>query len=149
MHRSRPSAVLSPAVSDPAARVGDADREATVALLSDAAAAGYLDPDELDSRLGRALSARTGTDLTALQADLPSAWLAQRRRRAAAEVARRLAQQSLPRHVASYVGVMVLLLAIWLVVGVTVGAWYPWPIWPALGWGISVAGHVRAARTLA
>lgn len=41
---------------------------------------------------------------------------------------------------------MLLLVAIWLAVGVTAGSWYPWPVWPALGWGIGVVGHVRTAR---
>ena len=41
---------------------------------------------------------------------------------------------------------MVLLLTIWLAVGLTGGGWYPWPVWPALGWGIGVVGHVRSAR---
>jgi hypothetical protein len=42
---------------------------------------------------------------------------------------------------------MVLLLAIWLVGGIDEGDWYPWPLWPALGWGIGVVGHIRSART--
>jgi hypothetical protein len=41
---------------------------------------------------------------------------------------------------------MVLLVGIWLAVGLAGGAWYPWPVWPALGWGLAVAGHVKAAR---
>jgi hypothetical protein len=41
---------------------------------------------------------------------------------------------------------MSLLVAIWFVAGLNSGSWYPWPVWPALGWGIAVAGHVRTAR---
>ena len=41
---------------------------------------------------------------------------------------------------------MLLLTSIWLVVGLTAAAWYPWPLWPALGWGIGVTAHLRAAR---
>jgi hypothetical protein len=41
---------------------------------------------------------------------------------------------------------MALLVAIWLVVGLGGGSWYPWPLWPALGWGIAVLGQVRTAR---
>jgi hypothetical protein len=34
---------------------------------------------------------------------------------------------------------MALLWLIWLVTGAN----YPWPVWPMLGWGIGVAGHLR------
>ena len=61
-------AVLDPS---PEARVGDADRERTVALLGDAAAAGYLRLDELDQRLSAAWSATTVAQLSAVENDLP------------------------------------------------------------------------------
>lgn len=54
-------------------------------------------------------------------------------------------------HLVAYVGVMVLLVLIWLLVGVNGGGWYPWPMWPALGWGAGIAckltghGAVRCA----
>jgi hypothetical protein len=47
--------------------------------------------------------------------------------------------------VVAYLGVMAVLIAIWLGAGAVTGAWYPWPLWPALGWGISVAGQARTA----
>ncbi len=127
------------------ARAGDADRERAGALLGDAAAAGYLRLDELDDRLERALTARTTAELDALTADLPPSLGRERARREAVARVRREAQGGLRAHLASYVGVMALLVGIWLVVGVTAGAWYPWPVWPALGWGIGLVGHVRAA----
>ena len=52
-------------------RVGDADRERVAALLRDHAAAGRLDPDELEARLERAYAARYGSDLEAVLAELP------------------------------------------------------------------------------
>jgi hypothetical protein len=131
--------------ADPDARIGDAERDETVTLLGDAAAEGYLTPDELDTRLQTALTARTQADLQALRADLPPAWLALRNRRAAAQALRRSAQAALRPRVVAYLGVMAVLIAIWLGAGAVTGAWYPWPLWPALGWGISVAGQARTA----
>ncbi len=133
------------APADPDARIGDAERDETVTLLGDAAAEGYLTPDELDTRLETALTARTQADLQPLRADLPPDWLALRHRRAAAVASRRSARAALRPRVSAYLAVMALLVAIWLGVGAVTGAWYPWPIWPALGWGISMAGQVRSA----
>lgn len=135
-----------PAATQPRARVGDADRERVAAVLGDAAAEGYLRLDELDARLGAIWSARTRADLDAALGDLPEDWLRAREQRAALERARAAARAALRPHLASYVGVMLLLTAIWLVVGVTAGAWYPWPVWPALGWGIGLVSHWRSAR---
>jgi Domain of unknown function (DUF1707)/2TM domain len=133
------------APADPSARIGDAERDATVILLGDAAAEGYLTRDELDTRLETALTARTEADLLALRADLSPEWLALRQRRVAAYASRRSARAALRPRVFAYLGVMAVLVGIWLGVGAVTGAWYPWPIWPALGWGISVAGQVRSA----
>ena len=129
----------------PADRAGDADRERTLDVLGDAHARGYLGDAELDERLSAALTARTHGDLAALVADLPPQLLAEHRRRESVDAARRLARAGLPRHVATYVAVMTLLVGIWLAVGVSGGGWYPWPVWPALGWGVGVVGHARAA----
>jgi hypothetical protein len=56
---------------DRSLRVSDAERDEVATLLRDAAAEGRLTPDELDERVEKALSARTGADLDALLADLP------------------------------------------------------------------------------
>ncbi len=144
--RGRTDVILtSQAPEDAYARIGDAERDATVALLGDAVAEGYLTPDELDTRLETALTARTQADLQSLRADLPPEWLALRHRRAAAHASRRSARAALRPRVSAYLGVMAVLVGIWLGVGAVTGAWYPWPIWPALGWGISMAGQVRSA----
>jgi hypothetical protein len=58
-------------------RVSDADRDAAVAELSDHFQAGRLDQAEFDDRAGRALRARTESDLGELLADLPRAPAAQ------------------------------------------------------------------------
>ncbi len=54
-------------------RVSDADRDRTLAELSEHFQAGRLTSAELEDRTGRALSARTGNDLAVLVADLPPA----------------------------------------------------------------------------
>ncbi|WP_426499791.1 DUF1707 SHOCT-like domain-containing protein [Streptomyces sp. D54] len=53
-------------------RASHDDREAVVERLRDAAAEGRIDFDELDSRLGLALTARTHGELAAITADLPT-----------------------------------------------------------------------------
>jgi len=52
-------------------RVSDADRDRALHELGHAFRAGRLTADELDQRSGQALSARTGSELTALLCDLP------------------------------------------------------------------------------
>ncbi|MFE5486141.1 DUF1707 domain-containing protein [Streptomyces sp. NPDC056527] len=52
-------------------RASHDDREAVVERLRDAAAEGRIDLDELDSRLGQALQAKTHGELAVLTADLP------------------------------------------------------------------------------
>jgi Domain of unknown function (DUF1707) len=52
-------------------RVSDAERDLAVAELSEHFQAGRLTQDEFDERSGRALQARTGTDLNLLFTDLP------------------------------------------------------------------------------
>lgn len=51
-------------------RASDADREAVVEQLREAAAEGRIDMDELDTRLGQALSAKTYAELAPLTEDL-------------------------------------------------------------------------------
>jgi Domain of unknown function (DUF1707) len=62
------SAAMSPADT---ARAADADREAAAEKLRVAATEGRIGFEELDDRLGQALSARTYGQLRALVADLP------------------------------------------------------------------------------
>jgi hypothetical protein len=52
-------------------RVSHADRDRVVATLQDAFVAGMLTRDELDTRVSRALAARTRGDLGVLTRDLP------------------------------------------------------------------------------
>lgn len=131
--------------SDVAVLVSDDDREQAADLVGDAVARGYLRLDELDDRLQRAWGARTRSDLESVLTDLPLDLRRERIRRAATERAHAAARAALGAHLWSYASVMALLVGIWLTVALTSGSWYPWPIWPALGWGIGLLGHVRAA----
>lgn len=133
-------------VDPPGARVGDAERERTAATVSDAAAEGYLGMGELDERLSAVWSARTRRELEEVVADLPAAWIRERSRREGGLRTSRQARSTMASQLWSYLSVMALLVAIWLAVGVAAGAWHPWPIWPALGWGLGLLGRARAAR---
>jgi hypothetical protein len=52
-------------------RVGDAERDAVTSALHDHFAAGRLDREELDDRLGAALASKTHADLKSIVQDLP------------------------------------------------------------------------------
>lgn len=127
-------------------RAGDRDRQRTADVLALATGHGHLRVDELDARLAAVWSATTTGELAVLEDDLPLAVREEHARREAALRARTAAQAGLSGHVRSYLAVMVLLVGIWLAVGLAGGGWYPWPVWPALGWGLAVVGQVRAAR---
>jgi hypothetical protein len=92
----------------------DAERDRVADALRTHAAAGRLDPDELEERLALAFAARTRADLAPLIADLPAAAPPPPRRR-----------RELPR-VAPVIPVAILLVAIWALTG----ADYFWPMWP-------------------
>ena len=89
----------------------DTERERVAESLRTHAAAGRLDPDELEQRLGLALAARTRADLAPLVADLP-----------APEAPRPRRSRTIP----PVVPLAILLVAIWALTG----AGYFWPIWP-------------------
>lgn len=136
----------NPRRADPATRVGDAEREEVSALLGDAAAGGYLPLHELDGRLERVWAASTSAELWATCIDLPAHLRQARALRRRADQGRHVLSAGLLPHLTSYVTVMALLVAIWVAVGLSGGGWYPWPVWPALGWGIGLVSHVAAAR---
>jgi hypothetical protein len=136
-HQHRPIRTL-PRPADPRLRVGDTERGQVIDQLADHHAAGRLTLEEFEERMASAWTARTGADLEVLVGDLPVPPRSPQPRRPAAA----------PRHgldspVRTYLAVMALLWLIWLVTG----AGYPWPIWPMLGWGMGVAGHLGRLRT--
>ena len=124
---------MSPTPDHSSLRVSDADRERAVDGLRAHAAAGRLEPEELEERVGAALGARTMGDLEGLTADLPA--VAGRGRSRAQGVERRRFQE----HLRTFVAVNALLIAIWALTGFG----YFWPVWPLMGWSIGLLAHAR------
>jgi fatty acid desaturase len=58
-------------------------------------------------------------------------------------VSRLQARQGFQRHALVFGLVNILLIAIWLATAILAGggAWFPWPIFPLIGWGIGLALH--------
>jgi Domain of unknown function (DUF1707) len=115
-YEREPERVATPAPPSGPVRVGDADRERVAALLRDHAAAGRLEPDELEERLGRVYAARYGSDLEAALAELPP------EHRAARPV------RPEPRRAAP---VLPLAIGALIALAAVTGAWWlMWLIWP-------------------
>jgi hypothetical protein len=129
-------------------RVGTAERESVATLLSDALAAGYLETEEFGERSAAAYGARTRGELEALVADLPPSWVRARARDQRRERHAAGARLGMQAHVAAYVAGSLLMLGIWAAVGVGSGSWYFWPVWPILGWGVGLLGHVIPVRAV-
>jgi hypothetical protein len=129
-------------------RVGTIERETAVALLGDALAGGYLEADEFAERSAVAYAARTRGELEALVADLPQGFVRTRAREQRRQRAARGARIGMRAHVASYVAGSLLMIGIWAAVGLGAGAWYFWPVWPIMGWGLGLLGHVIPVRAV-
>ena len=124
-------------------RVGDAERDAVTGALAEHAALGRLTGAEHAERVGAALSARTHADLAPLLADLPPLPVPPAQRRAQAEASRRRRRLAAAGMVAPWALVCSGLWVLWLVLG----AGYPWPVWPTLGWGVpTVLGAAAVLR---
>jgi hypothetical protein len=124
----------------PTIRAGDRERERTAGQLGQALAQGYLEMAEYETRVQAAFAAHTTAELHQLVSDLPLAQL--RRNDPGRQAARRkAARRGVQIHLAAYLAMVVIVLSVWLMVGLTAGAWYFWPIWPILGAGIGVLGH--------
>jgi fatty acid desaturase len=133
------------APTTPAVRAGDREREKTANQLGQALAQGYLAMDEYETRLQATFAAHTTADLRQLVADLPLDRIRRNDPRRQ-EARRRAARRGVQIHLAGYLAMVVIVLAVWLAVGLTAGAWYFWPIWPILGAGIGVIGHALPIR---
>ncbi len=119
-------------------RIGDAERRRAVADLQRHYVDGRLSADELGERTARAYAARTRGDLVALLLDLPPSPGAAPAGDGRRHPVRGQRPADVRAHAGSYVLVMALLVAIWLL---TTPGGYFWPIWPMLGWGVGVASH--------
>jgi Domain of unknown function (DUF1707) len=116
-----------PRRTNPQLRASDAERESIVAQLRDHGAAGRLEVDELEQRVGAAYAARTHGELDELLADLPA------RRPGRAVAAPRV--RHWPRHEwAGFLQVNALLIALWAVTG----AGYFWPAWVMVWWAFAL-----------
>jgi hypothetical protein len=111
-------------------RASDADREAVVETLRVHAAAGRLDPEELEQRIEAVYAARLQSELPPLTADLPAT------RPAVAPPVRRRAVPDL----APLLLLAVALVAVWALTG----AGYFWPMWPI---GVLALHAVKHGRT--
>lgn len=127
----------------PHAPASDEDRSRAAGDVEAAAAAGLLTLAEADTRLREVWFARTRADVAAACGDLPAEWLAARRRAEAAREAAVRARRALPARFAAWLRLVALLVGIWLV---TTPGGYFWPIWPLLGTGVCLLGHVTATR---
>lgn len=145
MSGSRPVGTIGAAPATKTQRIGDADRESAAQLVADATGDGLLQFDEMDERLSRVFAARTAGELAEVGADLPENWLQERRRAAQRGRTAAAARRGFGAQLRWYLLVMAGLIAVWATVGLIAGAWYPWPVWPALGWGLGVFSHGRAA----
>lgn len=105
----------------PAMRVSDRERGEVADLLQRHAAAGRLDPEELDARLDAALSARTTADLAPLTHDLPDLGPEQARPQ------RRAVPPALRPALVRWAIANLALIAIWLATGDGIHDF--WPKW--------------------
>ena len=95
---------------------------------------------EYETRLARAFEAQTAGALEELITDLPVARIIRHdsRRHAQRSAA---ARRGVRIHLGAYLAVSVGMIGIWLATAVFAGAWYFWPAWPILGWGIGIVSH--------
>ncbi|HET9900564.1 MAG TPA: DUF1707 domain-containing protein [Actinomycetes bacterium] len=135
---------------DPRLRAGDGDRDAVAEQLREAHAEGRLTMEELEDRLGKTYAARTFADLAPLTADLPPRPFGASVPRSA-EVARPLPTNvRAPRRDAqsgswidsglraswyAWATAVSVTVVIWLIITLTSGIHYFWPIWVAGPWG--------------
>jgi peptidoglycan/LPS O-acetylase OafA/YrhL len=127
-------------MGQPPVRASDADREQVAAILRGAAGQGLLTLAEVDERLARVYAAAYVGDLAPLTADLPESG----RRFAPVDLRVRFRARAVARaHLAGYVGLVLLMVAIWVATGAD---YYFWPVWPAVGMLPAVVSHLAAAR---
>lgn len=55
------------------------------------------------------------------------------------------AKREFRSHLVSYTLVNLGLVGIWLVTAINTGAWFPWFVFPVIGWGIGIGFHAWAA----
>jgi hypothetical protein len=118
----------------------DDDRERCASLLARHYVAGRLTLGELEARLDRARVGRTRGELAAVTADLPR----QSRGRAVGRWLDRADRVLLRAHVATFVAINVLLIAVWALVGSDDF----WPAWALVPTAILLAWHAGGSWTV-
>jgi hypothetical protein len=118
-------------------RAADVDRQAVAEKLRAALDEGRLDLHEYDERLQRAYAAKTYGDLDGLLRDLPVGVPAPRAADDAPVVADDLTRRWLIHMWGSYVPVVAITMAIWLISCIAAGdLLYFWPVWATGPWGL-------------
>lgn len=119
----------------PAPRIGDLERERTIARLREHVGTGRISLAEFESRLDTVYAARTEADLAAVVRDLPADRPRNVTSRGVGAVGPRLAAVWAP-----WVLTGVICLVIWAATSVGAGhALYFWPIWVIGPWGAVLA----------
>lgn len=114
-------------------RASDADRETVAGDLRDAFSEGRLDYEEYESRLDEVWQAKTYGELDRLTADLPQPL--ERRKAAAEQERRRKEVQDYLGEWKSWLGVAVVLIALWGITSLSSGELNDfWPVWPLGIW---------------
>jgi len=124
-------------------RATDDDRQRTIARLRTAAGEGAIDLDELEQRIATAWQARTVADLVVVTQDLPATIAAPGARPPKHRHPLVLEDDEFRGHLTTYCLVIGMLVVIWLLAGGPLS--HPWPIYPAMGWGIGLGSHYQVA----
>ncbi len=121
----------------PGKRASDAERDNVVELLRRAYAEGRLSADELETRVQRAVQARTRDELRALRSDLPY--------RPPPRGVRRFHRAALRMHAAGYVGVNAATISAWAATGADP---FVWPAIVLAPTSVLLAAHWRRVRRI-
>jgi class 3 adenylate cyclase len=127
-------------------RATDADRERVVARLRTAAGEGAIDLDELEQRIAVVYEVRTAAELSKVTADLPMVPPPPGAKPPKHRHPLVLEDDEFRGHLTTYCLVIGMLVVIWLLSDPG-NLGHPWPIYPALGWGIGLGGHYQRAST--
>jgi hypothetical protein len=135
---------------DPRIRASDADRDRAAALLREHHAAGRLTAEEFHDRMDKALDAKTVGEIEELMADLPAIDLYQLPAASLRRAPPGAPQSLVPRDphgsasparfppgavaMAAWATVTAALVAIWAVMLVLGGTWFPWWALIAVPW---------------
>ena len=135
--------------------ISQAERDRVVSELTRHCGDGRLTLDELEERIAEVYAATTTADIehalrqlpvkAASPATTPKTKVVPREHPFLSEEARRGGEIALRIHFVVYLAVIGLLVLIWLL---TTPFGYPWPIWPAMSWGVALAIHAGVHKAV-